>query len=390
MSKNKRSSYTTFFAGIIFVAIICLVAFFLFSEKTRALFVVNHTPKAVTIKLASGETQALRPNAWLEVKIAIEPQAISLYHGSDSVGFVEFNPTSFASNDDGVLIYNIASAGIVVWEEIVYSEDPEILESTEGDWNISVGEEIIFFSDVDYLFEESPGEIYLTTLEAFEVKSQVAFLNWEPMEVSDWLAVAVEEDPVGATLSYMETQIALGHDDIFFVDNYFDYAESNDETKRANASMSKLEWSNGEWINISHLQSPDSWGVLLEGGEESLVPIANLDSVMIGRRNAKLVLSYPLDTTFCFDIHAPDNVFSLQGLIEKTRAIYSNVYDEEKRSSTIKPLFIEDEEAGYRRNKTNGTYKIWGFHLEDLWLSGFSQITHGETLYIIPWVFEKH
>ena len=390
MSKNKRSSYSGIVAGIVFMAIICLVIFFLFSEKNRALFVVNHTPKTMTIKLASGATQVLDPNTWFEVEIAIEAQSISLYQGSDSVGFVEFDPTSFTQKDDGVLVYNIASAGIVVWEEIVYSEDPEILESTEGDWNISVGEEIIFFSDADYLFEESPEEIYLTALEAFELKSQVTFLDWEPMEVSDWLAIALEEDPVGATLSYMETQIALGHDDIFFIDNYFDYAESNDETERAKASMSNLGWSKSEWINISRLDNPVSWGVLVGGDEESLVPIANLDSVMVDQRNAKLVLAYPLDTTFCFDIHALDNAFSLQDLIEKTRAIYTQVYDEEKSSSTIKTLYIEDEETGYKRNKTNGIYEIWGFHLEDLWLSGFSQITHGETLYIIPWVYEKH
>ena len=388
MSKNKRSSFSAITAGFIFLAVVCLI--FLFSEKNRALFVVNHTPKAITIKLASGAMQVLEPNTWAEAEIALEPQSISLYQGSDSIGFVEFDPTNFTQKDDGVLVYNIAGAGVVVWEEIVYSEDPEILENTEGDWNISVAEEIAFFSDADYLFEEGPGEIYLTTLEAFELKSQITFLDWEPMEVSDWLAIALEEDPVGATLSYMETQIALGHDDIFFIDNYFDYAESNDEIERANANMSNLEWSKGEWINISHQHDPDSWGVLLGGAEESLVTIANLDSVMVDQRNAKLVLAYPLDTTFYFDIHALDNTFSLQDLIEKTNVIYTQVYDEEKSSSTIKPIYIEDEENGYRRNKTNGTYKIWGFHLEDLALNGFSQITHGDTLYVIPWVYEKY
>lgn len=392
MSSSEKSSSSAIVTGLIFVAIVVAVIFFLFSGKTRALYVVNHTPQTMTLKLPSGVSQELEPNTWAQVEIALELQSIALFEGLDSIGVMEIDPLIHSQKDDGILVYNIQGAGVIVWEEVVYSEDPDILETTEGDWAISVGEEVSFFENADYIFEEGPEEIYITSLEDYEIKSQLTFLDWKPMEVSDWLAVAVEDkdDPVGSTMTYMENQIQLGHDDLFFVENYFDYADSNDETERANSSMKSLGWSQGEWIDITHFYDPDAWGIAFDGLEDNFDPIMYLDSVAVDERNAKLVLSFPLDTAFHFDIQSLTGQFTLRDLIHQTHAIYTDVYDEEAATSTISPEEIMDETTGQRRNETNGAYGIWGYRLEDLAISGFSQMRNGETLYVIPWVFDDY
>lgn len=390
MSTSDKSPTRAIITSLLFAAVVALIIFYLFADRSRPLYVVNHTPQAMTVKLQNGFNHELEPNTWVETSISIEPQLISLFQGQDSVGAVELDPTSFTQKDDGILVYNIEAAGIIVWEEIVYSDDPEILETTEGDWRISVGEEIKFFENADYVFEESPDEIFLTSTDGYELQSQLTFLDWKPMEVSDWLAVALDDTPVESTMSYMEKQIQLGHDELFFIENYFDYAESNDEMKRAESIMSNHGWSQKEWIDVSHENNPDDWGIAFNQLEENLAGIAALDSIVVDQRNARLVLAFPLDTTFSFDIQALSGRFSLEELIQQTGDVYSRIYEEEKNTSTIKPLHIEDDAKGHKRNETNGTYGIWGFHLEDLMLSGFSQLRHDDTQYIIAWVYEDY
>jgi hypothetical protein len=390
MSTSEKSSSKAIITGLVFIGIIALVLLFLFSSKSRSLYVVNHTPTAMTVKLSTNESIDLEPNEWVEADIDQEPQSLSLFQAGDSIKSIELNPQDFSKDDSGVLIYNIEAAGVFVWEEIVYSEDPDIRDTFEGEWRISTDEEIIYFESADYIFEESPEEIYSNSFGDYEVKKELSFLDWAPMEVSDWIAVAVDDSTVDATLKYMEKQIALGHDDPLFVEDYCDYAESNDEQDRVSDILGEFGWSQLPWIYISHSDDDEKWGVPFKNLEENLATVVSPDEIVVEERDARFVINFPLDTTYFFDVQSRDGQFTRADLIQEIGAVYSRIYDQEAETSTIEETRGFDEETGYRRNETNGKYGIYGFHLEDLLVSGFSQLKHGETLYVIPWVYEDY
>lgn len=390
MSSTNNSPLKSILIGLLIVVAVGLIVFNLFSGNGRPLFVVNHTPQTMTVKLANGSNHDLEPNTWVEAEISQEPQSLSLFQAGDSIKSIELNPQDFSKGNGGVLIYNIEAAGVFVWEEIVYSDDLDIRETFEGEWIISTGEDIIYFESADYVFEKSPEEIYSNSFGDYEVKKELSFLDWEPMEVSDWIAVAVEDSTVDLTLRYMEKQIALGHDDPFFVEDYCDYAESNGEHNRASDALIELGWRQLPWIYISHSDDDEKWGVPFKNLEENLTTVISPDSVVVYERNVKLVINFPLDTTYYFDIQARDGQFTRANLIQEIGDVYTRIYDQEGETSTIEETRGFDEETGYRRNETNGKYGIYGFHLEDLTVSGFSQLKHGETLYVIPWIYEDY
>lgn len=359
---------------------------------SNELYVVNYTQLAAEVVAQNGEKLQLGPNEHAVFDVDKGVQVMTVKLGELPSTEAVFNPDSLSDGRSGTFFFNLAGAGVLVAEEIIYAEDEAFFDTFEGDWSVSTGEEFAFFEDIDYILEEGPEEIVMPTYADYEVKTQLTGLNWSPDEVYSWLSLVVEDDPVETTMKYMETQISLGYEEIYFIESYFDYATNNEVLEQAEAFMSDYGWSQSDWINLSFTAGASEymWGVSLDESEGDVYLIDDLDEVVIDETNMQLVVSYPLDTTFYFNIQpATDQGFTRGELIGEVIQLYKWIYEEEENTSTIATEAITDEETGELRNTTNGTYGIWGYDRTDLLVSGFSQMRKGDQLYIIPWIYEE-
>jgi hypothetical protein len=81
-----------------------------------------------------------------------------------------------------------------------------------------------------------------------------------------------------------------------------------------------------------------------------------------------VVLDYPLEEAWSFRVPLPPEGHTVRSLVRAIRAIYREVYAEEAATTTIP----EGRAAPnlLNRNRTDGTYRIWGHDLGDLFVEG--------------------
>lgn len=91
------------------------------------------------------------------------------------------------------------------------------------------------------------------------------------------------------------------------------------------------------------------------------------DEKYIDQPSIKLCFNYPLSCDVIFEFTAPNNQFFTRKDISKIVCeTYQKIYDEEEKSTQIPVGNIPNM---LNRNKTDGTYGIWGHDIEDLQLN---------------------
>ena len=110
-------------------------------------------------------------------------------------------------------------------------------------------------------------------------------------------------------------------------------------------------------------QDPSPY-VHLADPAEDLANMVDAEQVVIPRASIRVAISYPLQEEHVFTLNSNDSAGFWRGeLALKIAQLYQQIYAEEDRSSaepagTIPGLF--------NRNRTEGTYGIWGHGLGDL------------------------
>lgn len=108
------------------------------------------------------------------------------------------------------------------------------------------------------------------------------------------------------------------------------------------------------------------------------------DTIVIKDTTIKIVFDYPLKQAFVFEFIAADSQgFTRKKLIDTIIKTYYEIYDEEKRTTNVKVDSMEERMAKsflINRNKTNGTYGIWGHDIDDLVIERLIYDTDSKTL----------
>lgn len=100
----------------------------------------------------------------------------------------------------------------------------------------------------------------------------------------------------------------------------------------------------------------------------------DMEEIVIPYPKTTIVFSYPLKSEFRFEFQSdnPDG-FTRKNLVDSICRKYREIYDEENASLTVSPPTVEERmnKGGLiNREKTDGTYGIWGHDLGDLVLEG--------------------
>lgn len=108
--------------------------------------------------------------------------------------------------------------------------------------------------------------------------------------------------------------------------------------------------------------------------DESKCEWKDFDEIVIPRTKVTIEFDYPLKSNFRFEFQSdnPDG-FTRKNLVDSICKKYQEIYDEENASLTVPPTAIEkriNRGGLINRERTDGTYGIWGHDLGDLYLEG--------------------
>lgn len=128
-------------------------------------------------------------------------------------------------------------------------------------------------------------------------------------------------------------------------------------------------------------KNKDFYGVHV-ASMEGLTKLARLAEIVIPKKEATLLISYPLTKSAKCHIKTRDpNGFTRQEIIEQICENYERIYREEDESTEIEPGMIP---GMFNRVQTNGKYGIWGHVIEDLYIEGISYTDENDEVVIEP------
>lgn len=105
----------------------------------------------------------------------------------------------------------------------------------------------------------------------------------------------------------------------------------------------------------------------IEKPYDDLPNLIDRDLIIIVEKEITIVIDYPLQNEYHFQIESK-NGFSRKDLLIEISKHYYQLYKEEEESATVKTLPI-DKRPIQNRNETNGKYGIWGHDIGDLVLT---------------------
>lgn len=162
----------------------------------------------------------------------------------------------------------------------------------------------------------------------------------------------------------------LGSIDNVDTSNYSEYLKLK-ESQAANKGYNHL----GRIYRIIKFEIPDTsfetgirnW-IALDNPNEDIRQLTDRDSLVIEATTLTLLLDYPLNNEFSFELSSPEG-FTKGELIQMIRKQYHDVYLTEEESASVKTVPPDKRVGVYNRNITNGKFGIWGHDLSDLVLS---------------------
>ena len=123
--------------------------------------------------------------------------------------------------------------------------------------------------------------------------------------------------------------------------------------------------------------------ISIENPEPEIARLRNANEVVLKKSVAILVIDYPLNDSFGFELKASSSSgFTRAGLVRTISKIYHEIYNTEEETATIKTIPREERKGIINRNSTNGKYGIWGHDLSDLDLSGLQVLESDNKTYI--------
>ncbi len=185
-----------------------------YMRARREVHLANGLPGTVTVVIDGADPVEVGPDGF---------EKISLSEGThegvftDATGRTETVPFEIERNsffsrffDDTVHVVNPFGAAVVVWEEVGYAEKASDVKDDHR-FKVHLGERLIRFEDVDYVFEEFPDEVKMPEYADVTHKTRVAMHKSDPVEaIFDSLARG--EVDLSLVLDYAEAHLTARSD----------------------------------------------------------------------------------------------------------------------------------------------------------------------------------
>lgn len=110
-------------------------------------------------------------------------------------------------------------------------------------------------------------------------------------------------------------------------------------------------------------------GLGLEKPDAEIARIRARDDIVIRKRKIVIIIDYPVAKPVEFPLESSNEKgFSRAELVRSISRTYHRMYEEEERSAKQKTVPPGERTGLINRNRTDGTYGIWGHDLGDLFL----------------------
>ena len=127
---------------------------------------------------------------------------------------------------------------------------------------------------------------------------------------------------------------------------------------------------------------PFSPYVSLSDPDSSIARLEGADDVVLACAAIMVLVEYPLRKEFEFPASTWETGFTRGELVRAVSAIYQHIYEEEEKTTRV-PIIPPEKRVGMaNRNRTDGTFGIWGHDLTDLDLRAIIPERRGSIVYV--------
>lgn len=201
--KRRNKKYAPF----IIVGAILLLApiYIIYQYYHQKVYLVNGSMEPITIDLGNQKV-IMNPVSYymLEMQAGQYQVNVETHFNKRELELDISSKISDLSSNDIVYVINPNGAGIISWEEVVYSTNPNL---NAGSYEFHTGEEIKVYRNIDYAFEDPPEEIEIDSHKSQVTKICLSFVDADPMIGSTLLMIYPDGHTPEGELNYMESHI---------------------------------------------------------------------------------------------------------------------------------------------------------------------------------------
>lgn len=236
---RKERRYKRFIPfGIAGASLLLIPIYIVYGYYHQKVYLINGSMEPITIALGNQKV-IMNPVSYY----MLEMQA-GQYHVDVETHFnkreleldISSKISDLASNDIAYVI-NPNGAGIISWEEVVYSTNPNL---NAGSYEFHTGEEIKVYRDIDYAFEDPPEEIEIDSHKSQVTKICLSFVDADPMIGSTLLMIYPDGHTQESELNYMESQIRSNYVNEEYMMLYDSLSSAYGNGKRAEKFLKEI------------------------------------------------------------------------------------------------------------------------------------------------------
>jgi tetratricopeptide (TPR) repeat protein len=212
------------------------------------LHIVNGFDVPVTVELDGGDPVKVRPHGRRVVDCGGGRHRACVTLPDGSIDKSEFTVrAAWADRIFGspVFVFNPCGAAAVVWQQMTYSDRP-ITDDAPDPYRVHVGQTLVSYRGVDYLFRAFP-ETITTKRSGAVTKTRVTLLEWEPADVIGRFANGSKPEDV---LQFAESHLNFRPDDGALLTAYALIAGNHDQIERCREFLAaglshrpvRIEW----------------------------------------------------------------------------------------------------------------------------------------------------
>lgn len=199
------------FAAVAALSVIALLLINWYLSTQQTLHMVNELKVPATVSIPDHEPIVVSPSERKTIKIPEGQYEANVRVGDAAPQTVQMEISNgwfdrFFQNN--VFILNVGRGAVILWEETLYSENPNPKDKYL--YRFYVGDPFFTINEVDYVFKEFPETISLSKGES-TTKTRVGVLKLEPLAMSQVLQT--KATPPQKIISYLKPHLDFYRDD---------------------------------------------------------------------------------------------------------------------------------------------------------------------------------
>ncbi len=198
-------------AAVVVLSVIALLLINWYLSTQQTLHVVNELKAPATVSIPDHEPIVVSASERKTIKVLEGQYDVNVRVGDAAPQTVQMEISNnwfdrFFQNN--VFILNVGRGAVILWEETLYSENPN--PKARYSYRFYVGDPFIAINEVDYVFKKFPETISLSSGES-TTKTRVGVLKLEPLAMLGVLQT--KDTPPQKIISFLEPHLDFYRDD---------------------------------------------------------------------------------------------------------------------------------------------------------------------------------